>query len=154
MDILLISNDDSCRSRMAEELLNSFGRGMKMTTAGVIEGNGVQDVLYDISMANGHELSRRKSATADKYADRAWDYIITLCSEAEQEAEALDLKADHKVHFDFADPFRRGAGNLEQEIEVLHQEMFMKLYELYRSELSEQLLPRCTCGANTYCRCE
>lgn len=22
------------------------------------------------------------------------------------------------------------------------------------NELSEQLLPRCTCGANTYCRCE
>ena len=29
MNILIISNNDACRSRMAMEILTSFGRGMK-----------------------------------------------------------------------------------------------------------------------------
>lgn len=34
-NILIVSNSDTCRSRMAQEILNSFGRGMKISTAGV-----------------------------------------------------------------------------------------------------------------------
>ena len=29
-NILIVSNSDTCRSRMAQEILNSFGRGMKI----------------------------------------------------------------------------------------------------------------------------
>ena len=42
---------------------------------------------------------------------------------------------------------------LEHRISELYETMYRELYEFYRDELSEQLLPRCTCGANTYCRC-
>ncbi|MBT9869619.1 hypothetical protein GPK99_12515 [Phocaeicola vulgatus] len=43
---------------------------------------------------------------------------------------------------------------LETFTEYPYETMYRELYEFYRDELSEQLLPRCTCGANTYCRCE
>lgn len=45
MDILLLSNEDTCRSRIAQELLHTFGRGMNISTAGVMEGNCVPDVV-------------------------------------------------------------------------------------------------------------
>ena len=35
-NILIVSNNDMCRSRMAQEILNSFGRGMKVSTAGIL----------------------------------------------------------------------------------------------------------------------
>lgn len=38
MNILIVSNNDACRSRMAMEILTSFGRGMKVFTAGVLPG--------------------------------------------------------------------------------------------------------------------
>lgn len=34
MNILIVSNNDACRSRMAMEILTSFGRGMKVFTYG------------------------------------------------------------------------------------------------------------------------
>ena len=46
MNILIISNNDACRSRMAMEILTSFGRGMKVFTAGVLPGNGIPDTVY------------------------------------------------------------------------------------------------------------
>ena len=35
MNILLVSNSDICRSRMAQKILSSFGYGTKIFTSGV-----------------------------------------------------------------------------------------------------------------------
>ena len=77
--------------------------------------------------------------------------------EAEEELNFLTLNAKRQVHFNFEDPFKnrfQSEGEQEQQIATLYETMYRQLYEFYRDELSEQLLPRCTCGANTYCRCE
>ena len=61
MDILLISNEDACRSRIAQELLHTFGRGMNISTAGVMEGNCVPDVVCNVMEQNGYGISRKKA---------------------------------------------------------------------------------------------
>ena len=48
-NILIVSNNDMCRSRMAQEILNSFGRGMKISTAGILAGNSVPDVVCQVT---------------------------------------------------------------------------------------------------------
>ena len=58
--ILIVSNNDMCRSRMAQEILNSFGRGMKISTAGILAGNSVPDVVCQVMEQNGYDFSRRK----------------------------------------------------------------------------------------------
>lgn len=59
MDILLVSNEDTCRSRIAQELLHTFGRGMNISTAGVMEGNCVPDVVCNVMEQNGYGISRK-----------------------------------------------------------------------------------------------
>ena len=53
MNILIVSNNDACRSRMAMEILTSFGRGMKVFTAGVLPGNGIPDTVFSLREQNG-----------------------------------------------------------------------------------------------------
>ena len=60
MDILLISNEDTCRSRIAQELLHAFGRGMNISTAGIMEGNCVPDAVCNVMEQNGFSVSRKK----------------------------------------------------------------------------------------------
>ena len=66
MNILIVSNNDACRSRMAMEILTSFGRGMKVFTAGVLPGNGIPDTVFSVMEQNGYHLShfvgKRKKA--------------------------------------------------------------------------------------------
>lgn len=157
MDILLISNEDACRSRIAQELLYSFGRGMKISTAGIMAGNGVPDSVCNVMEQNGYSLSRKKPSGVEAYANQSWDYVITLCMEAESDLMFRSLDAKHQVHFHFEDAFKdkyHDRSKQEQQVASLYENMRRRLYEFYRDELSEQLLPRCTCGANTYCRCE
>lgn len=157
MDILLISNEDTCRSRIAQEILSSFGRGMKIATAGVMVGNCVPDAVCNVMEQNGYSLSRKKPSGVEAYTNQPWDYVITLCKEAEDELKYLTLDAKKQIHFHFEDAFKdrfQDESGQEQQVAALYEDMRRRLYEFYRDELNEQLLPRCTCGANTYCRCE
>lgn len=106
MDILLISNEDACRSRIAQELLHTFGRGMNISTAGVMEGNCVPDAVCNVMEQNGYGTSRKKPTGVGAYAHRSWDYVVTLCKEAEEELSFLTLNAKRQVHFNFEDPLK------------------------------------------------
>lgn len=157
MNILLISNNDICRSRMAQEILSSFGKGIKIFTAGVLPGGIVPEVVANVMEQNGYEFSHKKANDVDIYCHQPWDYVITLCEEAEDAHRDFDKGVRNWRHFSFADPLRNFYGDVngqEQRVSALYEVMYKQLYEFYRDELSEQLLPRCTCGANTYCRCE
>ena len=112
---------------------------------------------YGGELQNGFSVSRKKPSGVGTYTHRSWDYVITLCKEAGEELKFITLDAKQQVHFDFEDPFKNRFQNeseQEQQIAALYETMYRRLYEFYRDELSGQLLPHCTCGANTYCRCE
>ena len=91
MDILLISNEDTCRSRIAQELLHAFGRGMNISTAGIMEGNCVPDAVCNVMEQNGFSVSRKKPSGVGTYTHRSWDYVITLCKEAGEELKFITL---------------------------------------------------------------
>ena len=156
-NILIVSNNDMCRSRMAQEILNSFGRGMKISTAGILAGNSVLDVVCQVMEQNGYDFSRRKPCDVATYAQQTWDYVITLCPEAEEVQKEMQGVVRKYVSFNFTDPFQGGIhveDEQEERLRALYDIMHKELYEFFRSELMEKLLPRCSCGANTYCRCE
>ena len=157
MDILLISNEDMCRSRIAQELFTSFGRGMKIFTAGITEGSSVPQVVCDVMQHHGYEVSRKKPSSVSIYTNRPWDYVLTLSKEAEEEYKYMNLQTQDVSHLHFEDALQHAtldADEIEEQVEALYADMYHNLYEFYRDELSERLMPRCTCGANTYCRCE
>ena len=149
MNILLVSNSDICRSRMAQKILSSFGYGTKIFTSGVLPGRVVPSSVVGVMEQNGYDCSRKKASDVDIYCHQPWDYVITLCEEAKEVEGDFNKEVKNWKHFSFDDPFQH---IYEDETELEHR--ISELYETMYRELSEQLLPRCTCGANTYCRCE
>ncbi len=149
MNLLLLSNGDSCRSRIAEALLRSFGRGFRITTAGIAEDEAVSDAVYAVLEERGADFSRVKPVVLSSLEDQSWDYVITLSSEAEEvRKNRLNGIPATCCPFEEIDPEDR------EQVRALYEQMDRVLYNLYRDVLSEQLLPRCRCGANTFCRCE
>ena len=137
-----------------------FGSGKKESAkkpaAGILAGNSVLDVVCQVMEQNGYDFSRRKPCDVATYAQQTWDYVITLCPEAEEVQKEMQGVVRKYVSFNFTDPFQGGIHEDEQEerVRALYDIMHKELYEFFRSELMEKLLPRCSCGANTYCRCE
>ena len=69
-NILIVSNNDMCRSRMAQEILNSFGRGMKISTAGILAGNSVPDVVCQVMEQNGYDFRVESPVTLRRMPNR------------------------------------------------------------------------------------
>lgn len=82
---------------------------------------------------------------SNEYVNQSWDYIICICELADQIRK--QFRGEVGQWRDFA---LESATLSDKETEEFHR----KIYELYRDELKERLLPRCTCGANDFCRCE
>lgn len=139
-NILIVSNNDMCRSRMAQQILNSFGRGMKISTAGILAGNSVPDVVCQVMEQNGYDFSRRKPCDVATYAQQTWDYVITLCPEAEEVQKEMQGVVRKYVSFNFTDPFQGGIhveDEQEERVRALYDIMHKELYEFFRSELME-----------------
>ena len=80
---------------------------------------------------NGYGISRKKPSWVGAYAHRSWDYVVTLCKEAEEELSFLTLNAKRQVHFNFEDPFKnrfQSESEQEQQIATLYETMYRQLY--------------------------
>ena len=155
-NILIVSEEDVCRSRMAKTLLADFGRGMRLFTAGVVGGTTIPQVVDEVMEAHGQEISHAPSQSLTEVALDEMDFIITLCDEAQEAVGELGLPAYQLAHLQIADPFSRRADAEQRRaaVEQTYDELHRALFRLYRNVLSDMLMPSCTCGANTYCRCE
>ena len=158
INILIISDGDACRSRIAAGLMLSFGRGMHIVTAGVDPESVVADIVGEVMSERGLEqpvgepkdVKDIATHMAEQIANgksRGADYVIALTPDAA--ATAKKLFTNNKiVNLDF-----EPRGNSKESIEELAQEMFRSLFRFYKDTLEEELMPACTCGANIYCKC-
>ena len=67
MNILLVSNNDMCRSRMAQKILSSFGHGIRIFTSGVLPGRVIPSSVVGVMEQNGYDCSRKKASDVDIY---------------------------------------------------------------------------------------
>ena len=103
MNILLVSNNDMCRSRMAQKILSSFGHGTKIFTSGVLPGRVVPSSVVGVMEQNGYDCSRKKASDVDIYCHQPWDYVITLCEEAKEVEGDFNKEVKNWKHFSFDD---------------------------------------------------
>ena len=103
MNILLVSNSDICRSRMAQKILSSFGYGTKIFTSGVLPGRVVPSSVVGVMEQNGYDCSRKKASDVDIYCHQPWDYVITLCEEAKEVEGDFNKEVKNWKHFSFDD---------------------------------------------------
>ena len=66
MNILLVSNNDMCRSRMAQKILSSFGHGIRIFTSGVLPGRVIPSSVVGVMEQNGYDCSRKKASDVDR----------------------------------------------------------------------------------------
>ena len=153
MNILLVSNNDMCRSRMAQKILSSFGHGIRIFTSGVLPGRVIPSSVVGVMEQNGYDCSRKKASDVDIYCHQPWDYVITLCEEAKEVEGDFNKEVKNWKHFSFDDPFQHVYGDeteLEYRISELYETMYCELYEFYRDELSEPVVSHRCLGILTH----
>ena len=126
--ILFLCTHNSCRSQMAEGLINHFlGDCYQAFSAGT-EATRVNPLAARVMAEIGIDLAKHRSKTMDEFASETFDYVITLCSDANEKCP-LFFGGVQRVHLGFDDPSRLPGS----DDEVLPE------YRRVRDEIRKQL---------------
>lgn len=101
--VLILCTGNSARSQMAEGLLRSMaGDRFAVFSAGTKPSFVRQEAI--IAMRElGVDLSSHRSKSVDEFRDASFDYVITVCDNANESCPIFPGKAE-RIHWSFEDP--------------------------------------------------
>ena len=124
--ILVLCTGNSCRSQIAEGYLRHFaGNKAEVYSAG-IETHGVNPKAIATMKEDGIDISQHTSNNIDEYSNIDFDFVITVCDNAQERCPYFPSKAI-KFHQNFPDPAK--ATGTDEEI----REEFMRVREMIKS---------------------
>ncbi|QWV92891.1 arsenate reductase ArsC [Geomonas oryzisoli] len=127
--ILFLCTHNSCRSQMAEGLANHLlGAGFEAHSAGT-EATRVNPLAIKVLAEIGIDISGHRSKTLDEFDGESFDYVVTLCGDANEKCP-LYIGSTQRSHHGFDDPSRC----VGSEEEVLPQ------YRRVRDEIKSWVL--------------
>jgi arsenate reductase len=112
-NILVLCTGNSCRSQIAEGYLRHFaGDRAKIYSAG-IETHGVNPKAIEVMAEDDIDISNHTSNNVDEYIGIPFDYLITVCDNANENCPYLPGNFK-RFHHNFPDPAK--AQGLPEEI--------------------------------------
>ena len=122
--VLILCTGNSCRSIIAEALVNAKLDGIKAYSSGVKASGRVNPNAKRVLEENGIWKDEYHSKTLESVIDMDFDLVVTVCDNAKETCPMFP-KPVKKIHISFSDP---DGGEYEE---------FIKIY----SEIEKKLLP-------------
>lgn len=102
-NILVLCTGNSCRSQMAEGYLKHFAGNIANIYSAGIETHGVNPKAIQVMAEDGIDISKHTSNNVDEYATIPFDYVITVCDNANENCPFFPTMAQ-RFHQNFPDP--------------------------------------------------
>ncbi len=104
--VLFLCTGNSCRSQMAEGLVNHFlGETWEAYSAGTDPAGYVHPLAVQAMDELGINISGRRSKPADEFRGAAFDLVMTVCDDAAENCPVW-LGQGRVAHISFPDPAR------------------------------------------------
>jgi arsenate reductase len=139
--ILVLCTGNSARSQMGTGFLKSFDSSLAVFSAGTEPAARVNPHAIAAMKETGIDISGEKPKGASRFTSQAFDYVITVCDEADRNCPNFLGKVGKRVHMGFMDP-AAATGSEEHRMTVFRQvrdEIRQKFFEYYKNEISKGL---------------
>ncbi len=101
--VLVLCTGNSCRSIIAEALINSFLDGVVAKSSGVKASGRVNPLAKKVLEEHNIWNEEYHSKTIDKVIHEDFDLVVTVCDNANETCPMFP-KPTPKIHISFADP--------------------------------------------------
>jgi arsenate reductase (thioredoxin) len=133
--ILFLCTHNSARSQMAEGLLRALAGGRFEAHSAGTEATHVRPLAVRAMDEVDVDISGQESKTLDRYLEEPFDYVITVCDDA-NEACPFFPGARNRLHWSFEDPSQ--AGDSEEE----RLAVFRRVRDEIREHIEQELLTK------------
>ena len=121
--VLVLCTGNSCRSIMAEALINaSLGDCVEAESSGVRASGKVNPEAKALLQRKGIWRDDYHSKTIDTVADEPFDLVITVCDHAKETCPVFP-RAVKTVHVGFEDPSGKAPQEYEKTFELIAKEL-------------------------------
>jgi arsenate reductase len=142
--VLFICTHNSARSQMAEGFLRSIaGDEFDVASAGT-EATSLRPEAIAVMAELGIDISHQTSKTFERYLDEPWDYVITVCDDANESCPVFP-GAVERSHWSFPDP-SKVTGSDEQRLAAF-RDVRDQIVRRIRMMVNATIRPRATTGS-------
>lgn len=114
LKVLVLCTGNSCRSVMAEALINHLGRGRyRAWSAGSVPAGSVHQKSIETLTRHGMDPGQPRSKSWDECAEQSFDLVITVCDQAAAESCPLFPGNPKKLHWSTPDPAKVTGSEVE-----------------------------------------
>ncbi len=137
MKILILCTGNSCRSQMAHGFLQSFDQDLMVRSAGTDATGVINEQAVAVMKEAGVDISHHTSEQVGQYLDEDWDYVITVCNEANEVCPYFPGRVKHRLHMGFDDPSKATGTEafILGEFRRVRDEIRDTFYKFYISEI-------------------
>lgn len=126
LKVLVVCTGNSCRSIMAEALINNLGRGRyRAWSAGSVPTGFVHLKSIETLQRHGVDPGQKRSKSWNEFAEESFDLVITVCDQAAGESCPLFSGNPKKLHWSTPDPAK--AAGSDSEIDAAFDKAFFML---------------------------
>lgn len=129
--------------------MSSFDNTLDVFSAGTEPAEKINAKAVSAMSEVGIDISSALPKDIKLFLDQEWDYVITVCENANEKCPIFSGKVKHRLHFGFDDPASI-AGNVEyvmDEFRRIRDEIKNKFFAFYDGEIKKiKEIPLCSCA--------
>ena len=137
--ILILCTGNSARSQMAAGFLKSFDSHLDVYSAGTEPAARINPHAVQVMREAGIDISGGKTKSVKQFVSQSFDYVITVCDDADKNCPNFTGKVGKRVHIGFIDP-AKATGTEEELLAVFRQvrdEIKQKFSEYYAKQINK-----------------
>lgn len=125
--VLILCTGNSCRSIMAEALINAkLGDCIEAQSSGVKASGKVNPNAEALLKSHGYWRNEYHSKVIETLLDTAFDLVVTVCDNAKETCPMFP-KAVKTLHMGFEDPSAKDAEAYIRTLNLIEHELLPKL---------------------------
>lgn len=122
-NVLILCTGNSCRSIMAEALINAkLAECVKAQSSGVKASGAVNEYAKKLLMDKGYWRDEYHSKVLETVLDNAFDLVVTVCDHAKETCPMFP-KAVKTIHVGFDDPSGLAQEEYEKTLNLIEKEL-------------------------------
>lgn len=127
--VLVLCTGNSCRSIIAEALINAELKGVSADSSGVKASGMVNPNAKRVLEQNGIWRDEYHSKTIDNVIDNDYDLVVTVCDNAKETCPMFP-KSAKIIHIGFEDPDGRDYQAFEDTYKEIEETLLPKVKEV------------------------
>lgn len=102
--ILILCTGNSCRSKMAQAILQHLDANLYVRSAGTHPARHTHPLAIEVMKVAGMPITDVQPHNVKDYLDETWDAVITVCDHARESCPVFTGRVKRPMHFSFPDP--------------------------------------------------